>query len=181
MGYEVHRVRNERIQSAPYAAAADIIQKYYEVVDAEDRTAKITKLKAIAHHGSIPKDVQENLQFWALQFNKELNDETWTADYFKESLRRFHPELVSNQCAMERLILLLLGLNLRKTQDGSSLDFEYSSNLLKKGIEILRHIFGEEEGNVAAIHLKNMYNISRIFQEFDFQRRTQSKSRSNFN
>jgi hypothetical protein len=61
---------------------------------------------------------------------------------------------------MERLILLLLGLNLRKTQDGNSLDFEYSSNLLKKGIEILRGIFGEEEGNAAAIHLKNMYNIS---------------------
>lgn len=44
MGYEVYRVRNERIQSAPYAVAADIIQKYYEVADTEDRTAKITKL-----------------------------------------------------------------------------------------------------------------------------------------
>lgn len=160
MGYEVHRVRNERIQSAPYAVAADIIQKYYEVADAEDRTAKITKLKATAHNESIPKEIDENLQFWALEFNKELNDEKWTAEYFKESLIRFNPGLVSNQCAMERLILLLLGLNLRKIQDGSSLDFEYSSNLLKKGIEILRHIFGEKEGNAAAIHLKNMYNIT---------------------
>jgi hypothetical protein len=114
MGYKVHRVRNERIQSAPYAVAADIIQKYYEVADTEDRTAKITKLKATAHHESIPKDIDDNLQFWALEFNKELNDEKWTADYFKESLRRFHPGLVSNQCAMERLVLLLLGLNLRK-------------------------------------------------------------------
>ncbi len=61
---------------------------------------------------------------------------------------------------MERLILLLLGLNLRKTQDDINLDFEYSSNLLKKGIEILRGIFGEEEGDAAAIHLKNMYNIT---------------------
>jgi len=61
---------------------------------------------------------------------------------------------------MERLILLLLGLNLRKTQDGISLDFEYSSNLLKKCINFLKGIFGEEEGNAAAIHLKNMYNIS---------------------
>lgn len=71
-----------------------------------------------------------------------MNDEKWSADYFKESLRRFHPGLVSNQCAVERLILLLLGLNLRMEQDGGSLDFEYSSNLLKKGIEILRGIFG---------------------------------------
>jgi very-short-patch-repair endonuclease len=160
MGFEVYRVRNERIKSAPFAVAADIIQKYYEVVDAEDRVAKITKLEAIAHQESVPKDIGENLQLWALEFSKELDDEKWLADYFKESLKRFHSGLVSNQCAMERLILLLLGLNLRKTQDGNSLDFEYSSNLLKKGIEILRGIFGEEEGNAAAIHLKNMYNIS---------------------
>ncbi len=160
MGFEVYRVRNERIKSAPFAVAADIIQKYYEVVDAKDRTAKVTKLKATAHHESIPRDIDENLEFWTLEFNKELNDEKWSADYFKESLKRFHPQLVSNQCAMERLILLLLGLNLRKGQNGSSLDFEYSSNLLKKGIEILRHIFGEEEGNAASVHLRNMYNIS---------------------
>jgi hypothetical protein len=61
---------------------------------------------------------------------------------------------------MERLILLLLGLNLRKTQDGNTLDFEYSSNLLKKGIEIIRGVFAEEEGNTASIHLKNMYNVT---------------------
>src|SRR6187200_705922 len=53
----------------------------------------------------------------------------------------------------------VLGLNLHKREDGS-LDFEYSLNFLKKSIEILRGLFGEEEGNMAAIHLKNMYNIS---------------------
>ena len=51
-------------------------------------------------------------------------------------------------------------LNLRKTQDGNSLDFEYSSNLLKKGIVIIRDILGVDEGNTAAIHLKNMFNIT---------------------
>ena len=161
MGYTVHKIRNERIMSAPYAVAADIIQKYYEIVDAEDRTAKIIKLKATAHRESVPKDIDEKLQFWAIEFNKELNDEKWTADIFKEYLKRFHPRLVANQCAMERLILLLLlGLNLRGTQGGISLDFEYSLNLLKKGIEILRSIFGGAQGDAAAIHLRNMYNIS---------------------
>ena len=94
----------------------------------------------------------------------------------------FHPQLVSNQCAMERLILLLLGLNLR-TQDGSSLDFEYSSNLLKKGIEIIRGVFGNEEGNTAGYSPKEYVqcNCSRIFQEFSFQRRTQFKPWSDFN
>ena len=160
MGFEVHRIKNEQIKTAPFIVAADIIQKYYELVDAEDKTIKITKLEDTAHHGFIPKDIDEKLQFWALEFNKELNHEKWTANHFKESLIRFHPQLIANQCAMERLILLLLGLNLRKTQDGISLDFEYSSNLLKKGIEIIRDVFGEEEGNTAAIHLKNMYNIT---------------------
>jgi very-short-patch-repair endonuclease len=160
MGFEVYRVRNERIKSAAYAVAEDIVQKYYEVVDAEDKTTKVTRLKATIHHEPIPKEIDEKLQFWAIEFNKELNEEKWSANYFKESLIRFHPGLVANQCAMERLILLLLGLNLRKTQDGISLDFEYSSNLLKKGIEILRGMFGEDQGNAAAIHLKNMYNIS---------------------
>ena len=35
MGYKVPIVSSERIQSALYAVAADLIQKYYEVVDAE--------------------------------------------------------------------------------------------------------------------------------------------------
>jgi very-short-patch-repair endonuclease len=160
MGYEVHRVRNEHIQSLPSAVAADIIQKYYEAVDAPDKTTKVTRLKTTIHHESIPSDIDEMLQFWAIEFNKELSDGKWTANYFKESLKRFHPGLVSNQCAMERLILLLLGLNLHKTQDSSSLDFEYSSNLLKKGIEIIRDTIGGVEGDAAAIHLRNMYNIS---------------------
>lgn len=82
MGYEVHRVRNERIQSTQYAVAADIIQKYNEVVDTEDRTTKITKLKATAHHESVLRDIDEKLQFLALEFNRELNNEKWSADYF---------------------------------------------------------------------------------------------------
>jgi hypothetical protein len=53
----------------------------------------------------------------------------------------------------------LLGLNLRKREDGR-LDFEYALTFLKKSIEILRGLFGEEDGNMAAIHLKNMYNMS---------------------
>jgi hypothetical protein len=60
---------------------------------------------------------------------------------------------------MEKLILLLLGLNLHKREDGS-LDFEYSLNFLKKSIEVLSGLFGEEEDNMAAIHLKNIYDIS---------------------
>jgi very-short-patch-repair endonuclease len=160
MGYDVLRVRNEEIQNTPDAIAETIIQRYFEVADNDDRKpTKITKLTKLTDYDPMPKEVNFNLQLWALSFNKELNDGMWSVDYFKDSLTRLHPKLVTNQCAMERLILLLLGLNLHKREDGS-LDFEYSLNFLKKSIEILRGLFGEEEGNMAAIHLKNMYNIS---------------------
>ncbi len=161
MGYNVLRVRNEEIQNTPYAIADRIIQRYFEVADNEDSSKKITKLKKPMHYEPVQKEISDNLQIWAVSFNKELkNDEMrWSIDYFKESLTRLHPKLVTNQCTMEKFILLLLGLNLHKREDGS-LDFEYSLNFLKKCIEILRSLFGEEEGNMAAIHLKNMYNIS---------------------
>jgi very-short-patch-repair endonuclease len=162
MGYNVLRVRNEEIQATPDAVAERIIQLYLEVADNEEDgiPTKITKLNKPMDYDPMPKEVNFTLPFWAVSFNKELNDEMWSSvDKFKESLARLQPTLVTNQCSMERLILLLLGLNLHKREDGN-LDFEYSLNFLKKSIEILRGLFGEEEGNMAAIHLKNMYNIS---------------------
>jgi very-short-patch-repair endonuclease len=161
MGYDVLGIRNEEIENRPYAIADRIIQRYFEVADNEDNSKKITKLKEPMDYEPVQKEISDNLQIWAVSFNKELkNDEMrWSVDNFKESLTRLHPKLVTNQCAMEKLILLLLGLNLHKREDGS-LDFEYSLNFLKKCIEILKGLFGEEEGNMAAIHLKNMYNIS---------------------
>ena len=85
----------------------------------------------------------------------------------RESLSRFHPGLATNQYAIEKLILLLLGLNLRKGQGGSNLDFQYSSNLLRKGIEIVRGIFGDEEGSADSHSPKEyvQYYCSRIFQK----------------
>jgi Protein of unknown function (DUF559) len=161
MGYDVLRVRNEEIQNTPDAIAERIIQRYFEVADNDDRRpTTITKLKKLTDYDPIPKEVNFNLQLWAVSFNKEINDEMWSSvDIFKESLARLHPKLVTNQCAMEKFILLLLGLNLRKREHGS-LDFEYSLTFLKKCVEVLRGLFGEEEGDMAAIHLKNMYNIS---------------------
>jgi hypothetical protein len=92
--------------------------------------------------------------------NKELiaNEAAWSVNYFKQALTRIHIKLVTNQCAMERFILLLLGLNLHKKEDGN-LDFEYTLNFFKKSIEILRGLLSQEARPVD-VHLKNMYNIS---------------------
>ena len=98
------------------------------------------------------------LPTWAISFNKVLNEERWTAGFFRVSLKQFHPKLITNQCAMEHFMLLLLGLNLHKCEDGT-LDFENSVKLLVRSAEILKDLF-VEEGHLVAIHLKNMYNIS---------------------
>jgi very-short-patch-repair endonuclease len=169
MGYYVLRVKNEEIQNKPDSVAERIIQKYIEVIEEEDGTKgtrtnsiKITELEKPLHYEPIPRDItSDHLRLWALSFNRELianKESAWRVEYFKQSLTQIHPKLVTNQCAMERFILLLVGLNLHKREDGS-LDFEYTLNFLKKCIEILRGLFSKE-ANTVAIHLKNMYNIS---------------------
>ena len=170
MGYDVFRVKNEQIQNTPDAIAERAIQKYFEAADAEDddaKTIKITKTERPFDYDPVPREIVDNIEVWAALLNKELNSDDsqrWTAEYFKEALGRFHPELVTNQCAVERLMLLLNGLNLRKAQDGI-LDFKYSLNLLEKAIEVLDGLFrigssNSKEGSMADIHLKNMYNIT---------------------
>ena len=158
MGYTVHRVKNEEIRDKPNDVANEINEIYTILSDTKDKkTITITELKKPLYIEPIPKVIQLNLESWARSLNEELNNEIWSVDFFRKSLSRFHYELVKNQCAIERLILLLHGLNLRKTQDGSKLDFEYSLNFFKKSLNLLEEIF-PENGNMAAIHLKNMFN-----------------------
>jgi very-short-patch-repair endonuclease len=174
MGYYVLRVKNEEIQNKPDSVAERIIQKYIEVIEEEEeerhsstngtrtKSLKITELEKPLHYEPIPKEItSDHLRLWALSFNQELianKESAWRVDYFKQSLTQLHPKLATNQCAMERLILLLVGLNIHKKDDGS-LDFEYILNFLKKCIEILRVLFSEE-ANAVDTHIKNMYNIS---------------------
>ncbi|HEY6885057.1 MAG TPA: DUF559 domain-containing protein [Nitrososphaeraceae archaeon] len=169
MGYYVLRVKNEEIQNKPDSVAERIIQKYIEIIEEEDGTKatrtkpiKITELEKPLHYEPIPREItSDHLRLWALSFNQELianKESAWRVDYFKQSLTQIHPKLVTNQCAMERFILLLVGLNLYKREDGS-LDFEYTLNFLKKCIEILRGLFSQEASAVD-VHINNMYNIS---------------------
>lgn len=166
MGYDVLRVKNAEIQNTPDAVAEIIIQRYFEVVDdyteeGRKRPTKITEMEKPSHYETIPKEItNDTLRVWALSFNKELiiNETTWSVEYFRQSLTRLHPKLVTNQCAVEKFILLLLGLNLHKKEDGI-LDFEYTLSFLKRTIEILKDLFSKE-ANTVDIHLKNMYNIS---------------------
>ena len=168
MGYDVLRVKNEEIQNTPDSVAERIIQKYLEVIEEQysssngtrTKSVKITQLEKPLQYEPIPKEItSDNLRIWALSFNQQLianKESAWSIDYFKQSLTQLHPKLVTNQCAMERFMLLLVGLNLHKREDGN-LDFEYTLNFLKKCIEILRGLFSQQ---ASMVDVKNMYNIS---------------------
>ena len=157
LGYYVMRVNNDTIQSNVKTVVKEIIQQYYETVDLQQSNPKVEIVKHDTYD-SIPKYVQDKISQWAVEFNRSLKEELWTADYFKLHLPDYDSILVQNQSALERFMLLLLGLNL-KTGDDGALDFEYSAQVFGKGIEIIREIFGEQ-GAMASIHLKNMFNVS---------------------
>ena len=94
-----------------------------------------------------------------LDNSKENN---WTTDYFKESLSQYDQRIVSNECAMERFMLQLLGLNLRKKEDPNAnnaiiIDFEHFSILFGKAIKIISDIFGSQ---ISGNYLKNSFNIT---------------------
>lgn len=157
LGYYVIRVSNDTIRINVKTVVKEIIQQFYETVDLQESNPKV---EIVRHdtYDSIPKYVQDKISQWAIEFNRSLKEELWTADYFRLHLPEYDSVLVRNQSALERFMLLLLGLNL-KTGDYGTLDFKYSAQVFGKGIEIIREIFGEQ-GATASIHLKNMFNVS---------------------
>ena len=157
MGYTIFRVRNEEFHTKPDKIAEDIKELYYQLYDAENnkKDTIITELKKPLKIQPIPKGLI--IDQWVQKLNEELVEEVkeWSIDKIKEVLYKFPPELIKNQCAMEKFILSLFGYKL-KIKNGS-LDFEYSLEYFKKSLELLNDLL-PENGNMAAIHLKNMFN-----------------------
>ena len=143
MGYTVRKVKNEQVRNKPNKIADEIIEMYYQLSDADNEKKEtiITELKKPLEIKPIPKEFE--LEDWVQKLNDELDDdvERWSIDSIKESLSRFHPELVKNQCAMEKFMLSLFGYRLRKTKDGNNLDFEYSLEFFKKSLHLLKIYF----------------------------------------
>ena len=157
LGYYVIRIRNDHIRRNVEAVVNEIIQCYFETIDSQKGNPRVEIVKHDTYD-SIPDYIQDNISQWAIAFNHSLKEDSWSADYFNHHLPDYDSILVKNQSALERFMLLLLGLNLKTGEDGI-LDFEYSANIFGKGIHIVRNIFGEQ-GETAGIHLKNMFNVS---------------------
>jgi very-short-patch-repair endonuclease len=162
MGYYVYRVKNEEIKNSPRYIAEKIIELYYKVLEREkesENNNKKPKLQKVnkPNYKSFSDDFQQLITPWAIAFNSQLRRSgNWTTRYFKDTLSNYDQRLVTNQCAMERLILQLLGLNLRKRSDGI-IDFEHHSMLFSKAMEIISDLFGS---NICSTYLQNSFNIT---------------------
>ena len=162
MGYSVYRVKNKEVESSPFDVAGRIVDRYYQIMEIEGEgktpAPKIKKIYNASRHEPLPEDLGRLIPAWTVALNSKLTFENWTADYFKQILL-----LVTNQCGMERIILYLLGLNVRdgnhvgKNSVDNMIDFEYYYILFDKAMAILSGLF---EDQVAAIYLNNAFNIT---------------------
>ena len=173
MGYNVYRVRNQQVESSPFDVAGTIVDRYYQIMEAEsegeakDRekipTPKIKKIYNPSRLEPLPEDLERLIPAWTVALNSKLTFENWTAHYFKQILSVYDSRLVTNQCAMERMILYLLGLNVVDRQDvgknqfGKMIDFEYFYILFDRAMAIVSELF---EDQVVATYLKNSFNIT---------------------
>jgi hypothetical protein len=158
-GYLVHRFKNEEIVNS----LAYVVNKIKSVLSEFDHNSnKKTVPKLIEME--IPEtermsNVPEHLLSVFIALNSTLvgKMEKWNISYFKEFLSQYNPTPVGNRCAMERILFMLLGLNLRVKEDAQSLiAFDHYSMLFDKSLGIMKGLFGE----TAEIELKNAYNIT---------------------
>jgi very-short-patch-repair endonuclease len=156
-GYLVHRFKNEEIiNSLDY-----VLDKIKSILTEFDHNSgKKTAPQLIEIN--VPdaqrmSNVPENLiKAYSIALNSTLEGkmERWNINYFKGFLSQYNPTPIGNRCAMERILFILLGLNLRLKKE--TMDFEHYSMLFDKSIGIMKGLFGD----TAEIELKNAYNIT---------------------
>ena len=160
MGYIVYRVRNKEVESSPFDVAGKIVDRYYQIMEVKSEgeaknrerisQPKIKKIYNPSRLEPLPKDLKRLIPAWTVALNSKLTFENWTAYYFKQILSVYDTRLVTNQCAMERIILYLLGLNVRDGNDvgknsvGNMIDFEYYYSLFDRATAILSELFEDQ-------------------------------------
>jgi very-short-patch-repair endonuclease len=156
-GYLVYRFKNEEIVNSLDC----VVEKIKSILNEFDHNSD-TKAAPRLIEINVPEtqrmsNVPENLiKAYSIALNSTLEGkmERWNINYFKEFLSQYNPIPIRNRCAMERILFILLGLNLRLKKE--TIDFEHYSMLFDKSIGIMKGLFGD----TAEIELKNAYNIT---------------------
>ena len=165
MGFYVLRFKNEKIQSHPEIVAEEIIQKYYELVDFDDNSKK--PMVTAINKTKEAKEIIEikSLIKWTKLYNEKINEgnKTITLTNFKNVLEKLNPELLNNECTLDKIILNLIGLHFH-IDHNNIIDFESSAKLLETYVSIMKELFptysSNQEKNDSEVFLKNMFNIS---------------------
>jgi very-short-patch-repair endonuclease len=156
-GYLVYRFKNEEVVSS-LDYVVDKIKSILNEFDHNSDTKAASRLIEI----NVPEtqrmsNVPENLiKAYSIALNSTLEGkmERWNINYFKEFFSQYNPTPIGNRCAMERILFILLGLNLRLQKE--TIDFEHYFMLFDNSIGIMKGLFGD----TAEIELKNAYNIT---------------------
>jgi hypothetical protein len=159
-GYLVYRFKNEEIVNS----LAYVVNKIKSVLsefdhNSDNKTAPKLIEMEIPETERMSNVPEHLLRAYSIALNSTLvgKMEKWNISYFKEFLSQYNPTPVGNRCAMERILFMLLGLNLRVKEDAQSLiAFDHYSMLFDKSLGIMKGLFGE----TAEIELKNAYNIT---------------------
>lgn len=163
-GYRVYRFKNQEIINS----LQDVTAKINSIILHEPRLSDngivnptIIEID-VPEHDRMSNISEDFIRAYATALNSTIitTIEKWNASYFKEFLSKYDPTPIDNRCAMEKIIFILLGLNLRarhdKNNDQPIIDFEHYSILYDKGLVIMNELFGR----IGETELKNAYNIT---------------------
>ena len=112
MGYHVYRIKNEQIEISAENVAEQILDLYYKISEERQQQGKVnipkkSRIQKITkpNYEPLPEDLINSIAVHAIAFNLQLTGRDWTSNFFKEALPKFDQRLMTNHCAMERLIL----------------------------------------------------------------------------
>ena len=152
-GYPVYRFTNQDVKKS----LDKIVKKILFLISTSNGTVNQSRILEIDvskedHPSSINSNV---LRDKVDELYKQILIHGWTVDVFDSVISEFISGPHSNRCAVQRLMMWLLGLNFKASNDGTA-DFHNYATLFGKAILILQKFFGD----IATVELKNEFNIS---------------------
>ena len=179
IGFKVLRINNNEIIKFPKNTVDKIMESFFAISEEKEKENKynmpnapkqsssssfIHPIKNKPQYNSID-NIEYDIPQLALEFYlKHMKDnnnekEVWNTNFFKEHLSLYDKKIIENNCAMERFMLQILGLSLKKKENSNSsiVDFLHFCNVFKKSIDILNEIFNS---NIFGIYLTNAFNIT---------------------
>lgn len=154
LGYSVYRVRNEVVMSSPQKVTEEILQRYYEAFEAQ-LTQSPPLLTKPENMENIYESKPYNDQVLSAAIRMKDFTNRWNYTKFCKYISEIDRNFLTNPCYTERLILVLLGLDLT-INDCGKLNFKNLFDNFMNGINIMSNLYGDR----AKVYLVNGFNVS---------------------